>query len=147
MEEKLKRLEEKLDTFVEVGQSAFKKIDKNFQSFDTFIEAVQSAFERIYRNFESFDTFKEATQAAFEKIDKNFESFNKRFDAINVKLNSLSERVDFIQGNSSSTIEILETGFNDIKTEINKISVVTRYEHDFPYLNKTNQKTNSENLN
>ena len=96
---------------------------------------------------EKLDTFIEAVQSAFEKIDKNFESFNKRFDTINLKLNTLVEKVDLLQGNSSSTIEILETGFNDIKTEINKISVVTRYDHDFPYLNKVGQKASDDKIN
>lgn len=83
---------------------------------------------------EKLDAFTEAVQSAFEKIDKNFESFNKRFDAINFKLNTLTEKVDLLQGNSSHTIETLETGFNDIKTEINKIAVVTRYDNDYPAL-------------
>ena len=60
---------------------------------------------------EKLDTFIDAVQSAFEKIDKNFESFNKRFDTINLKLNAINEKVDLLQGNSSSTIEILETGF------------------------------------
>jgi len=46
----------------------------------------------------------------------------------------LNEKVDTLQGNSSSTIEILETGFNNIQTEIKKISVVTRYKIDYPEL-------------
>lgn len=83
---------------------------------------------------EKIDAFTAAVQSAFEKIDKNFESFNKRFDLINAKLNILTEKVDVIQGNSSHTIETLETGFNDIKGEIQKIAVVTRYENDYPYL-------------
>lgn len=83
---------------------------------------------------EKLDGFIGAVQSAFEKIDKNFESFNKRFDTINTKLNRINEKVDLLQGNSSHTIETLETGFNDIKTEIQKIAVVTRYEIDFPAL-------------
>ncbi|TDQ11703.1 hypothetical protein [Pedobacter metabolipauper] len=92
--------------------------------------------ERFNNLEEKLDIFINVVQSAFEKIDKNFESFNKRFDVINGKLNTISEKVDFLQGNSSSTIEILETGFNDIKTKIHKISVVTRYEIDYPYIAK-----------
>ncbi|NQX40352.1 hypothetical protein SAMN05421820_105231 [Pedobacter steynii] len=103
--------------------------------------------ERLKTLEDKLDTFIDAVQSAFEKIDKNFESFNKRFDAIHIKLNVINEKVDLLQGNSSSTIEILETGFNDIKTEINKISVVTRYDHDYPYLDKSSQKFTGENLN
>ncbi|TDO23756.1 hypothetical protein [Pedobacter duraquae] len=103
--------------------------------------------ERLTRLEEKLDTFIDAVQSAFQKIDKNFESFNKRFDVINAKLNSLNEKVDILQGNSSSTIEILETGFNDIKTEIQKISVVTRYENDYPYLAKEEAKSGEQPLN
>jgi len=92
--------------------------------------------DRLIKLEEKLSTFINAVQSAFEKIDKNFESFNKRFDVINVKLNTLHEKIDLLQGNSSSTIETLETGFNDIKTEIEKISIVTRYENDLPYLIK-----------
>lgn len=102
--------------------------------------------ERLNRLEYKLDTFIDAVQSAFEKIDKNLESFNKRFDAINIKLNAINEKVDLLQGNSSSTIEILETGFNDIKTEINKISVVTRYDHNYPYLDKSGQTVNDEKL-
>ena len=90
--------------------------------------------DRLKRVEEKLDTFVEAVQSAFGKIDKNFESFNKRFDTINTKLNILCGKVDVLQGDSSHTIETLETGFNDIKTEIEKIAVVTRYEIDYPHL-------------
>ena len=98
--------------------------------------------ERLIKLEEKLDTFINAVQSAFEKIDKNFESFNKRFDVINTKLNILTEKVDTLQGKSSHTIETLETGFNDIKTEINKIAVVTRYDNDYPYLAKGDDKLN-----
>lgn len=103
--------------------------------------------ENVAKLEEKLDTFINAVQSAFEKIDKNFESFNKRFDSINSKLNTLNEKVDFLQGDSSSTIEILETGFNDIKTEIKKISVVTRYENDYPYLTTDESKAADRSLN
>lgn len=103
--------------------------------------------ERLTRLEEKLDTFINAVQSAFEKIDKNFESFNKRFEVINSKLTTLNEKVDLLQGKSSHTIETLETGFNDIKTEIQKISVVTRYEIDYPYLTNNDGKGNDQPLN
>lgn len=94
---------------------------------------------------DKIDAFTQAVQSAFEKIDKNFESFNKRFDSINSKLNILTEKVDLLQGNSSHTIETLETGFNDIKGEIKKIAVVTRYESDYTGLLPSDPSLKNQN--
>lgn len=55
-----------------------------------------------------------------KKVDHNFESLNKR--------------IDLLQGNSVSTMESLEKGINDVKSELQKISVVTRYENEYFYL-------------
>lgn len=85
---------------------------------------------RLDKLEKKLDTLIDSVQSAFEKIDQNFKSFNNRFDTINHKLNTLNEKVDLIQGNSTSTIEVLETGFNDIKAEIDKLSIFTRYEHE-----------------
>lgn len=88
------------------------------------VKTRQNMEERIKMLEDKLDTFIDAVQSAFEKIDKNFESFNKRFDTINTRLSAINEKIDLLQGDSSSTIEILETGFNDIKTEIIKNVVV-----------------------
>ena len=97
--------------------------------------------ERLNRLEIKLDTLINSVQSAFEKIDQNFESFDKRFDHINLKLlklNVLIEKVDSLQGNSSSTIEILETGFNDIKSEIDKLSIFTRYDHETSFIKNLN---------
>lgn len=91
---------------------------------------------------EKLDSFIEVVQSAFEKINQNFESFNKRFDAINQKLTVIGDKIDLLQGDSSHTIETLETGFNDIRSEIQKIAVVTRYENDYPYLKRKTEDSN-----
>jgi len=44
MEKKLKTLEARLDAFINVVQSAFEKIDKNFELFTKKFDAVNTKF-------------------------------------------------------------------------------------------------------
>jgi len=39
----------------------------------------------------------------------------------------------------------VETGFNDIKSEILKISLLTRYEFEYPYLTNNDAENSSQN--
>lgn len=66
------------------------------------------------------EKWKKDTMNLDKKVDHNFESLNKR--------------IDLLQGNSVSTMESLEKGINDVKSELQKISVVTRYENEYFYL-------------
>lgn len=92
--------------------------------------------ERLKKIEDSLYELSTAVKSAFEKINANLASFDKRFDNINSKLTTLSDKIDLLQGNSTHTIETLETGFKDIQNEIGKIAIVTRYEHDLPYIKK-----------
>ncbi|HWW41928.1 hypothetical protein [Pedobacter sp.] len=60
-------------------------------------------------------------QPVLARIDRNFKSFGERLDEVEAKIDSLNERMDSLLKESSSTIKILGTRFNDIKTELNKI--------------------------
>ncbi len=64
---------------------------------------------------------------ALGKIDDNNSSFSNRFDAINTKLATISASIDELKGGSDKTIGALDSGFKDLKTEIQKINAVTGY--------------------
>ena len=157
MEERLTRIEDRLiasderhnrfEEWMKASDERHNRFEERMTAFeDTYakhIVELRHTFRRIDENFEAINKKFEAVESAFKKIDKNFEYFNKRLDLIESKLNTVIEKVDFLQGNSTSTIEILEIGFNDIKTKIQKISVVTRYELDYPYLIKEDPNNKS----
>lgn len=81
----------------------------------------------------------------FQKSDDNFHLLNRKMELLDTTVDllgkkvddnfeSLNKRIDLLQGNSFSTMESLEKGINEIKSELQKISVVTRYENDYFYL-------------
>ncbi|MCG8762757.1 hypothetical protein G1K46_08435 [Tenacibaculum finnmarkense] len=54
---------------------------------------------------------------AFDKIDQNFENLNNRVSSIEKKLSLLADNTD--------------KGFDDVKTELKKISLVTSYPEQY----------------
>lgn len=129
MEDRIKKLEDAVVSLSETINIGFQKIDDNFQLLDKKVELVDRKLELL---------------------DRKAELLAKKVEVLDDKVEILGKKVDVIQGNSVSTIEILETGINNVRTELNsgvndiryikgeiqKISVVTRYENDYPYLNK-----------
>ncbi len=103
---------------------------------------------RIEKIEQSVALLSETINVGFQKIDDNFQLLNKKIDLLQGDAISTNKKIDSLQGKSVSTMETLETGINDIRTElgagindikdikseIQKISVTTRYEQDYLYL-------------
>ncbi len=87
---------------------------------------------------ESIVLLSKAMAIGFQRNDDNFQLLSQKVELLDQKVDNnfvaLNKRIDLLQGNSVSTIESLEKGISDIRAELQKISVVTRYENDYFYL-------------
>lgn len=110
MEQAINKLQESVALLSETMTIGFQKSDYNFQLLSQKVESLDQKVGSLDRKLGSLN----------QKVDDNFESLNKR--------------IDLLQGNSVSTMESLEKGIKDIKSELEKISVVTRYKNDYFYL-------------
>ncbi|MGY0036427.1 hypothetical protein [Pedobacter sp. NJ-S-72] len=117
MEQAINKLQESVALLSETMMIGFKKSDDNFQLLSRKVELMGQDVQGLTRDVQGLT---QNMQLLTQKVDDNFESLNKR--------------IDLLQGNSVSTMESLEKGINDIKSELQKISVVTRYESDYFYL-------------
>lgn len=110
MEQAIKKLQDSVTLLSENMIIGFQKSDDNFHLLNRKMDLLDRRVELLEKTVDLLG----------KKVDDNFESLNKR--------------IDLLQGNSFSTIESLEKGINEIKSELQKISVVTRYENDYFYL-------------
>jgi predicted nucleic acid-binding Zn-ribbon protein len=75
-----------------------------------------------------FLSLKEAIAAGFKKVDTNFASIGSRLASLEKQVKELNFKVANLDTNTSSGLNEVGTKIESLTEEINKISVVTKYD-------------------